>query len=173
MREHQEKVIASQNEFNYNIMEKKQKILNIQEDKMEALVKQMGVNILYPDIRTKPEGPKYTLRAKTTKTNKGMKVPGPGKYETDVVPPSVAIPQYSIGTSQRSNLGMNSIATDFNYNIDKADKRKYAYSIPKDKKLKEGAEDNGYPGPAAYQVESAIGSVPKYLIDKTKAKITI
>ena len=113
------------------------------------------------------------------KTYKGPKMeqcPGPGEYETDVVPKSMAQPAHVIGTGKRSNLGVptNVVDPPILYNVSYPIQRQgykfryiyiyiYICSFGKEKRSKKAKST---PGPGAYYIASSIGVIPEYLKPK-------
>lgn len=59
------------------------------------------------DFEKGSEKPKFHMGIRTQgRTNKNLDMPGPGEYETDVIPMHHSNVQYMIGTSIRSDLGV-------------------------------------------------------------------
>jgi Sperm-tail PG-rich repeat len=96
------------------------------------------------------------------KPNKGLEIPGPGEYLTDLY--EQIGPSHTIGTGMRSDLGVGKAYLapgPGQYNIrGKFDgaQVKFGNEI-KNTKIKKTYE----PGPATYDIPGTVGNIPKYL----------
>jgi len=132
----------------------------------------------FPDPRN-PEagGPgqkkaKFAFGMKFNSRAKNLDMPGPGEYETDVIPMNHKNPAYWIGTDVRKDLGVP-----------------YAYmypgpghywleepvqgseiSFPKDGK-KTYIEKTNDPGPATYAKYATVGIIPKHDRNEANARV--
>lgn len=120
------------------------------------------------------EKPKFNMGIRTNQ--KGVRtqdLPGPGEYETDIVPTNQAIPAHVIGTSQRSDLGVGKaylMPGPGQYNVrGKNDGAKIGFGTEK-KKTK--VKKTYAPGPGSYNLPGTIGNVPKYLLAANSAAAT-
>ena len=115
------------------------------------------------------KNPKFHMGMRTNggRTNKNLDMPGPGEYETDVIPMHHTNLQHVIGTGFRSDLGVG---------------KAHLYPGPGEYKtsgeiVKEGPQigfgtqmkvtrikKTFEPGPGSYDLPTTVGHMPKYLL---------
>jgi len=163
------------------------KIRNVQKKKRDQ-VQFMGVpgpqynipgDFDFPDPRNPDEAnaigkkkAKFAFGMKFNTRAKNLDMPGPGEYETDVVPMNMKNPAYWIGTDPRKDLGVPYAymypGPDHYYpsELNKGP----SISFPKDKK-NTTIEKTNDPGPATYVRYDTVGVIPKYLRNEANARV--
>jgi hypothetical protein len=110
-----------------------------------------------PDDRT-GKNPKFCFGTKTAVRNKNIDMPGPGEYDTDVLPMNQANVSYWIGTDVRRDLAVpysHMYPGPGNYDAEEI-KKPTSVSFPKDIKNKPLVKTND-PGPGSYAHYETVG----------------
>lgn len=101
------------------------------------------------------------------RTNKNLDMPGPGEYETDVIPLHHTNIAHVVGTSQRGDLGVGKAHLfpgpgeyETRGVIEKEGPKVGFGSQPKNTVIKKTFE----PGPGSYDLPTTVGHPPKYLL---------
>ena len=118
------------------------------------------------DFEQALEKPKFHMGIKAgARTNKNLDMPGPGEYETDVIPLHHQNVAHVIGTSVRSDLGVGKAHLfpgpgEYETRA-KLDGPKVGFGTQmKSTKIKKTFE----PGPGSYDLPTSVGHIPKYLL---------
>lgn len=100
---------------------------------------------------------------------KNMDMPGPGEYETDVIPIHHSNVAYFIGTGVRSDLGVGKAYMypgpgEYNQDVDPKMEPvlRIAGTFGLEKK-NTAVKKNFAPGPGSYDLPSTVGLMPQYL----------
>ena len=129
-----------------------------------------GNYVITGDFEKAREKPQFHMGIKTQGfTGKNMDMPGPGEYETDVIPIHHSNIAHFIGTSVRSDLGVGKAykypgPADYEAQIDsQMDPRiSIAGTFGTDKKDTE-IKKSFAPGPGSYDIPESVGVMPQYL----------
>ncbi len=100
------------------------------------------------------------------RTNKNLDMPGPGEYETDVIPLHHSNLAHVIGTSVRSDLGVGKAHMqpgpgEYDHRMTTGEGAKVGFGTQKKQTKVKKTYD---PGPGSYQLPSTVGHIPKYLM---------
>ena len=163
------------------------KIRNVQEKK-HAQVQYMGVpgpqyNIQgdfdFPDPRNPDDinapgkkKAKFAFGMKFNTRAKNLDMPGPGEYETDVIPMAHSSPAYWIGTDVRKDLGVPyayMYPGPDHYYPDEVNQGAHV-SFPKDPKITH-IEKTQEPGPGTYATYDTVGVQPRHERNNANARI--
>lgn len=129
-----------------------------------------GKYIIQSDFDKAVEHPRFHMGVRVTGiTGKNMDQPGPGEYETDVIPAHHSNITHFIGTSVRSDLGIGKAYMfpgpgEYEAQIDSAmDPRiRIAGTFGTDKK-DTVIKKTFAPGPGSYDLPNSVGLMPQYL----------
>lgn len=116
------------------------------------------------DFEKATDKPKFHMGIKVgSRQNKNLDMPGPGEYETDIIPMHHSNAAHVIGTSFRSDLGVGKAHLapgpgEYD-NRPKNDSSKIGFGTQiKLTKIKKTFE----PGPGSYDLPTSVGHIPKY-----------
>lgn len=134
----------------------------------------------FPDPRNPDEAnapgkkkAKFAFGMKFNTRAKNLDMPGPGEYETDVVPMNMKNPAYWIGTDPRKDLGVPYAymypGPDAYYPKDL--NKGPSITIPKDEKKNTKIEKTNDPGPATYATYTTVGVIPSYQRNEANARV--
>lgn len=129
-----------------------------------------GNYVITGDFDQALDKPKFHMGIKTQNfIGKATDLPGPGEYETDVIPNHHSNPAHFIGTGVRSDLGVGKAYMypgpgEYEAPVDSAmdPKLRIAGTFgteKKDTRIKKSFA----PGPGSYELPSSVGLMPQYL----------
>jgi len=129
-----------------------------------------GTYIINGDFERGKEKPKFHMGIKTHSfMGKNLDMPGPGEYETDVIPIHHSNVAHFIGTSVRSDLGVGKAymypgpgeyEAPIDSNLDPRIRIAGTFGTQKkDTHIKK----TFHPGPGSYDLPASVGLMPQYL----------
>lgn len=134
----------------------------------------------YPDPRNPDEvnapgkkKAKFAFGIKINDRAKNLDMPGPGEYETDVIPMNHSNPAYWIGTDVRKDLGKPysyMYPGPGSYENDDYVPKGAHISFPKEPKVT-SVEKTNDPGPGSYATYGTVGIMAKYDRNDANARV--